>query len=147
MREHEDLRDTCNLLYERLTSAGITKIYEVATSKDNICFSIDNDFLHICITDDAIVVLYANEHDEFWSDLYEENDALVDAVCEHVLKLVTCKITVDYYFQRFTNRLLFYKIWIHKPNGDTQMIKKVSFITFPVNLLLPKAVVTKVLRQ
>lgn len=147
MKNNEQLFAVYRLLVKRLASVGIAKITDEKISEDKICFTLQTDFLHVSIANDSITVFYADEHDEFWKDPYDTEANWIDAVCEYILNLSTSKVTVAYYYQRSTNKLLCYKIWLTKPNGKTQMLKKVSFVKSPFVLMFPKTVVSKVLHM
>lgn len=102
-------------------------------------------FLSVTITTDCITVFYAEEHDEFWKDVYTTEEKWIDAARKHVKWIATSILTVDYYYEKKNKKLLYYKIWSKTGQKKRRLLKQVFVSTNPFPFFKPKIVVSKVL--
>lgn len=135
-----------NIFRNKMKHARIEIIEEVMLEK---CIKLDiiPNFLTVYISGDDITISYEEENDEFWKVTYSTTQAWVNAASKHAITIATHTIVSDSYYNKLTGELLYYKIWIIEENNRRRLLKRVSKTSNPVNLFIPKAVITKVLKE
>ena len=101
-------------------------------------------FVKVEVFMDRIIVFYADEHDEFLKEPYRSQKEWIQSAGDFVLLLLTHTITTDYYYDKETNKLLYYKLWAIKDKKRRQF-KKVSLTVNPLIIFRPKIIISKVL--
>lgn len=105
------------------------------------------NFLRVYISDEDITVSYKGEFDEFWKSTYSNNQEWINAASKHTITIATHKIVIDSYYNKITQKLLFYKIWIIEKNNRKRLLKRVSITPNLIDFFSPKTVVTQTLKE
>lgn len=110
----------------------------------HVALVLQHGFVKIDVSMDRIIVFYADEHDEFLKEPYRSQKEWIQSAGDFVLLLLTHTITTDYYYDKKTNKLLYYRLWAIKGEKRRQF-KKVSLTVNPFIIFRPKIIISKVL--
>lgn len=142
---NSDLFIIRDLLVEKIISMKKIEIKNEVMHEKSIQLSIIPNFLYVNITFNDITVFYADEHDEFWKEPYNTEDEWIKAASEYIITIATSTITADYFYDKITMKLLYYKIFIKNKKYQKKLLKRVFITTNPFVIFKSKTVVSKVL--
>lgn len=144
--KNNDLITICNTFRDKLKQAKIEIKGEIKFD-EYVQLNIIPDFLAVYISNDDITVSYDEENDEFWKVTYNTDQTWVDDASKHAIRIATYTTVVDYYYSKFTQELLCYKIWIIGEDNRKKLLKKVTRTVNLFAFFTPKVVTTRVLRR
>jgi len=92
--------------------------------------------LSIVIDEKEMVLIYADEHDNYLRSPYKSDDEWIDSLCKFVSKISNCKIVFSYIHANSV--LLSYKIIAKHEDEKNETLKKVTTSPNPFLRLFPK---------
>lgn len=91
-----------NLINIISSKANVFNIEKGLIDENHINLNMINNFLSVSITFDGIVVFYANEHDEFWSETYNSESIWIKDAGDFIALLLSNTVIIEYYYDQKT---------------------------------------------
>lgn len=115
--------------------------------QDNrIKISILPDFLYAILSKDEITLIYADEHEEFMLQTYNDYSSWIDDAVVYIKLLASNTVVADYIYDANMSKLCYY-ISVINQNGTKKVLKKVYVSLNPFNVFKKKRTIRKVLYQ
>lgn len=135
------------ILKDKLVASIVSKeniqVKNQAMGEHEIRLNLKPEFLYVIISEEDITVFYEDEHEEFWKETYGSEIEWIQKATDFIIKLASNRISIEYFYDKRSNELLYYKIWCESSNGHRDLIKRVFVKTSPLILFKSKMVETK----